>query len=340
MIRRMNLIRLTLVFCLCAAAPAMAQVQNDFDGDGLSDITYYTLSGSALVWQATGSQSGAEELNETFGASGDTPIMAHWLSTEAAAPAVVHIDTDGKTLVWKVLDDKRIESKSFGRAGDYVIAGCDFDGDGIADAAIMRVVKKRLRWTVKLNLFAAGDGTTQTKRFLFGSKNDRIFFARPEGDRCWPGIFGRGSKKKARAQFRDVLSRARLTFNVFPRRLARGVRPRPIAVRSGEGADMLAFVTNDGVDTTVSVYALDGMFVDNPTFSGLGQVIVGDYLADEGEEVVFQSGTGRKIYNPLSETIEEVTESGLNLLDEITIERVGTAPTPSPTASPTATATP
>ncbi len=347
-------------------------VQNDFDGDGLSDTTRVsaaTISGDAVwVWSAVSSvddlslptptptptPSPAESPSTTptlfsknMGMQSDIPILAHWFGADVApVPAVVRLN--GSNLTWKVLGEQNlIYSFTLGKAGNYIISGADFDGDGITDAAAVRTSGNKLNWTVMLNPLELQGRKSSTKRFSLriGIGDQRIFFARVADGHDWAGVFGIYAKGRSRAQFYNVVTRARKTFAKLPIRLARYGRPRPIPMHTASGVDNLLFVTNDGADTTLSVYSLKGENINSTTRLGLGAVTIGNFLSDTdnpGEEYMYQARSSRVVYNPVTKALVDKVLLDYTPIDEITVQYVAAVatPTPTPSATPTPTPTP
>jgi len=319
-----------------------AETQSDFDSDGTSDIFYTTSSGSTLFWKAKGSTV-VEPLSQLFGLTTDFTAPACWQTSDETLLSVVRLDSSKRNLVWKLLQgDGFINQKVFGRANDVVISGGDFDGDGIADAAVVRFSKKRLRWTVTRNFFT--DNPSKAKSYSVGNIGDRAFFFNYDGTLDWLASFGLRGKRKARMVAKNIITGRSVTIRGFPKSLARGVRPRPFPIAQASGVDLIGFVTNDETDTTVLVYDNTAQKVAEKTFPGLGTVFVGEYLSGEsGEEVGFQSGLDITYFNPVSKVTSKVGAVSGTPLDLINIGAInGPTPTPTtiPTSTPTATPTP
>ncbi len=313
---------LVLALILCAAPPGLrAQVRTDFDNDGVSDFLT-VFSGSDLTWKAKGSSSGVEELDLHFGIPGDTPVPAHWISGEPTSLAYVRSSATADNLVWKILlGPVSIGEVRFGRPGDIVMSGADFDGDGIGDAAAVRVKRKQVRWEARLNLF--GDSPV-TKKFKLGKDGDRVFFMSPDGVADWVGSFGRAGKRKSRLLLRNVVTGAVQRHNGFPRTLSRGTRPRPFPIAGSDGIDLLGFVTSDESDTTLSVYNLAGEEVARHIFPGLGTMIVGDFsAATAGEEIIFQTASTMSRFNPLDADATTITYVSGQPIGGVTVAVVG-----------------
>lgn len=154
---------LTSSLALCSVA--FAAPQTDFDIDGTSDLLFQSTSGSSFLWGSVPSGSGTA-LSETFGLSTDLVAPASWLSEGLSSLGVVRTSQTTGQLTWRVLrDNALIESRTFGKAGAAIVSGADFDGDGVADAAVVTLVNGRLKWRVRLGMFT--DSPT-TWTFFFG----------------------------------------------------------------------------------------------------------------------------------------------------------------------------
>lgn len=337
---------LTIVLgSFCVAAPAMAEpfkIATDFDGDSISDITYTTTTTDSLSWKSVPSKDGGTALNEIFGKLTDTPILAHWLDSDQPTICTIKKPTRKGALSWELQKSGgELDSRSFGKTGDLVLGGGDFNGNGIDDAAVVRLSGKKLIWNFSLDLFSSSSSTVRRK---FGVAGDRAFYASPTGLSDWIGVFGKSGKKKTRLMLLNLDTKETMSTRKLPRRLTRLPRPRPVPVKQDDGTDLLAFVesidTGSG-KTRISVFSLDGELINEKSFSGTGEVTIGEYLSDEaGEEIAFHSATKIRMYNPVTlGAAEAAVVSGIPL-DEITSTQVAPAPTPTPTATPTPTETP
>jgi len=307
--------------CLLAAS-ALAAPQNDFDVDGVSDLTF-TSGTTTLTWSATGSTSATDELNGvSFGLATDALAIAPWETAGTPTLGVVRPNTEQTALVWKILNNQSlVTQKEFGKPGDVILTGGDFDGGGIADAAVVRLKGTKLRWEVRLNLFA--DDTPTTKRFYFGKDGDRVFYLNLEGSADWAGVFGKDGRGRSRMLLRNIMTREKRTIRRLPKALTRGIRPRPFPIQAADGRDLIGFVIPDATDTALKVYSTEAEELLNITFPGLGTIIVGNYNNDEdGEEVGLESTTTFTFVNPSSaETTTASAVSGTPL-DEIEVVQV------------------
>jgi hypothetical protein len=332
-----------LLFILIPAVQVLAQEQCDFDGDGTSDLTYLGSNGTALTWNYLPSQT-TGTTSETFGLTSDQISLAHWLDPNAPTLGIVRLSAKKSDLIWKIpLESGLLAEEIFGKAESVFLAGGDFDGNGIADAAVVERGPRGLKWSVRLNMFSGED--KKTVKFKLGSEGDRVFFLNPEGEKDWAGVFGRDSRGRAVLTLRNLSTKKKLTIKKINKSFLNGgnSRPRPFPIKSDDGTDVIGFLgpsNEDPTDSRLTVYALDGTVLAKAPFQGTGTFAVGNFDPDDpGEEVAFQSTGSLQIFNPFSGANTKKDAFAGTLIDEISIENVH-APTPLPTAVPTATVVP
>lgn len=318
-------------------------VDNDFDLDGQSDIlTVSTTSG--LAWKSVPSSSadGAIQIDTTFGLSDDLPTPGFW--TSALSPSIAYVRTDltNNTLLWKVdLGDGRVRTVKFGKPGDYIIAGGDFNGNGIADGAIATSGKGgALTWRVRYDLLATKPGRTKT--FKLGGQGSRITFVNSDGTRDRAAVFGLGKdKKKGELIVRDVMTGQQTSYATFPKSLAIGTRPRPVPIVNPEGKDDLLFITSDATDTTMKVYTFSGKSCEHRStieVTGIGDFVVGEFSLSPsraGYEVLLNTDYDRKIINPFVRRSASDTALTNTAVDGFEITKSDDVAIPEPTATPT-----
>lgn len=347
----MRLASLALTIILPLSSALAEGVDNDFDLDNRSDIlTVSTTSG--LAWKSTAS-SGTEQaitIDTTFGLSDDLPTPGFWTSALSPSIAYVRTDMSSNSLIWKVdLGDGRVRTVKFGRPGDYIIAGGDFNGNGIADGAIATAGKDgALTWQVRYDLLTSKPG--RTKQFKLGGKGSRITFVNADGKRDRAAVFGATKdKKKSELIVRDVMNGEQTSYATFPKSLTTGARPRPIPIVNPEGRDDLLFITSDATDTTFKVYTLVGKSYKHRStieVAGTGTTVVGEFIASParpGYEALINTDADRKTVNPFVRRSLTGTALTQTPVDGFVISKsddvVVPEPTPTPVA-PTATPTP
>jgi hypothetical protein len=223
----------------------------------------------------------------------------------------------------------------------WLFQGGDFDADGIADAAVVRVRGSRLAWNLAYNHLSEAPGKKRT--FNFGLDGDRAFILKVEGSNDWLGVFGVRRGKGAVAVLKNPLTKKERTVRGFPRSLTSGVRPRPIPLVGPEGEGVLAFVVEDGAESVVLAYSLKGKRITRVVLPGTGSVSVGDYLSSEaGDEIAIQASDRLRVINPVTQGREFRGAVNGTVVGAVNVKVIqGTpTPTPLPTATAVATATP
>ena len=291
----------------------------DFDGDGLSDLTSYTTSGKKLVWKTR--LSSTQEVRDlgTFGGADDLAAPGTWISGGSQV-AVISLDKD--TVVWSVQRDGNVESKTFGSKGDLVLAGGDYNGNGILDAAVVRLKDGKAVWQLWLDLF--NDSNSQPTTVNFGVAGDRAFFAKVDSQQNdWIGVVRAGSGKRSQARMRNVVTGQVKTFNRLPAFASTGDRPRPFAVRQDSSPDLLAFHTTKGTKSSIRLYTLQGVEVDALGASGSAEAFIGDLTESPGYELAYVSSEGIDVYNPMVGEGTQVEGIGGTIVDSSAFRTMG-----------------
>lgn len=291
----------------------------DFDGDGLSDLTSYSTSGKQMVWKAR--LSSTQEVRElgTFGAVDDLPAPGNWI---AGGSQVAVISLEKNAVIWSVQRDGNVESKTFGNKGDLVLAGGDYNGNGILDAAVVRLKDGKAVWQLWLDLF--NDPSTQPLTLNFGVPGDRAFFAKVDDQQQdWIGVVRAGSGRRSQARMRNVLSGQVKTYNRLPAFASTGTRPRPFPVTQHLSSDLLAFHTTKGSDTVIRVYTLQGTEVDSLSASGSNEAFIGDLTSTPGYELAYTSSEGVDIYNPAQGEGTQADGLGGTIVDSYAFRTMG-----------------
>jgi hypothetical protein len=326
----MKLARMVLGIALVFSTNAFAAVPNDFDNDGISDLTRVEIQDDqSLVWKAVLSSTSLEATLGALGQEGDHLIMAQWLGSGTQI-GVVSEESGGDGLVWAIIDTGGVKiEKTFGKKGDLAISGADFNGNGFADAAVARLAGGRAEVEVAFDLFA--ESTVSTQKFKFGKSGDRIFYARMESNGAdWLGVVGKGSRGRADARMRNLVTGELRRFSRFPKIAVQGSRPRAFAVRQEQGADLVAFQSTVGGNTRLSIFSLNGARVASTDVAGTGIAVVGEFTAGAGYEILFQGSDESVVVSPSPLQVSQGTYVGGVAADEININVVGTAPNPDP----------
>lgn len=331
---RNSLIRLALATACLATTTASADSGTDFDVDGRSDLTTITINkDSSLTWQAKLSTANQVTTLADLGKNGDHVVLARWTGTNKPQIGGVRLDKSTKEITWTILDDSGAShSLVFGKDGDLVVSGGDFDGNGIADAAVVRLVKNAAQWEVVLNPFNGGN-TTAPQKFSFGKSGDRVFFYSQDGVTDLIATVRKGTGRNSVVRIKNLKTDVVKSYSRFPAFASTGNRPRPFPIHQASGADLLGFITIKKSSTLIKFTTATGTASGDVEFDGTGDVIVGDFNDSPGEEVAFQNKTTLYIYNPVvGETIESSAIGGI-LVDEININTLSSATTPDTGAS-------
>ena len=332
----MRNLTIALGTCLSLVSTAFAAVPNDFDGDGVSDRTWIQIeSDKTLTWNAQLSTSQVQTALGSLGKSGDAVTMAQWLSGGTQI-GVASLNSATNEIEWSIRDSSgAVRTKVLGKKGDLVVSGADFDGNGLADAAVVRLENKKASWIVKLDFFASE--TPVEKTFQFGDAGDRVFYARAEAGSAvdWIGITRTGTNSKTLARMMDINSGAVRQFARLPRCASQGTRPRPFPVRQSSGVDLVGFSVGSGGKTSIKVFSLEGGAISSSVFDGLGTSVVGEFLQGPGYEVLYDDGTSAEILNPRLIDVTETVPLGGVPVDEVNINSLGLeVASPTPTSVP------
>jgi hypothetical protein len=314
---------------LCVASvfvceQAVAHVPGDFDGDGVSDVTtVFEGNGRELTWRARFSTTQQVTDIGVLGTSGDLPVMASWLGSGTQI-GVVAEKRNSDALVWTILANGSRTERVFGKVGDLVVSGGDFNGDGIADAAVVRLINGRAVWQVLRNPFK--DQSAETLSITFGQAGDRAFFARVDGTaQDWIGVIRKGAGRNSQARMRNIVTGETRTFTRLPAFATQGDRPRPFPVRQPGAPDLLAFHQVKGRSTAVRVFTQAGVEVGNVLFDGVTEGAIGEFNTDPGYELAFQAEGEAGAFNPQVGVVQQMAPIEGTLADTIAYKTVGGA---------------
>jgi len=332
----MKKLSIGLLGCLMLGSNAYGAVPNDFDGDGISDRTWVQIeSDKSLTWIAQLSTSQAQRALGSLGKSGDAITVGQWLAGGTQI-GIASLNATTNQIEWSIRDSAgNVRTKVLGKKGDLVVSGGDFNGNGLADAAVVRLENKKAQWTVAFDLF--GSDAPVEKTFQFGDAGDRVFYARAESGSAvdWIGITRTGSNSKTLARMLDVNSGAIKQFPRLPKFASQGNRPRPFPVRQSTGTDLIGFSMGSGGKTSVKVFSLEGGAVSSSVLSGTGTSVVGEFLQGPGYEIAYESGEYATIINPRHIDLTETVALGGIPVDEVNINSLGVeAVAPAPTSTP------
>jgi hypothetical protein len=324
---------LSIIYVLFSAS-AQGAVPNDFDRDGVSDLTRVEVgSDKFLTWKAV--LSGNQQVTELgkLGSDGDHLAMGQWTG-EGTQIGAVALNASSGVITWSILDSSgaRVD-KTFGKKGDLIVAGADFNGNGTADGAVVRLVSGKAEWQVWYDMFTPG-APTEPSQFTFGKAGDRVFFARVQaGGPDWIGMMRKGAGRNSAARFKNLVSGDVRQFTRLPGFATTGDRPRPFGVKAPGGEDLLGFHVKKGTGTQLRIFTLAGIEISNVAFEGDGQSVVGDFNDGQAYEVAFQSSGESGVFNPVAGEVRETSNFGGVAVDEINVNALGAPVASTPTGS-------
>lgn len=336
---------LSLLLTLLISLPAFAQtsrVATDFDGDGLSDFVLIEDSPTGLQWNALESSGAALRALGGLGYLGNHLALAKWLDTAGPHLAVVAGNAATRQIDWTLADGSPAGIlRSFGEMGQTAIAGADFNGDGKADPAVVFKRRNRLIWRISPDLFSTNSLPVQ--ELTWGGNSEQPFFISPDGLQDWVATI-------RRTGIRAYLLRMKHLQSGELRRL-RGtgsfgsVRPvqRPVPVALASGADSLMVSRRGSTSTTLTFLDIVTGAQTEKELPGVGDVVVGNFTAEEGEEVAVQGTDSFSVYNQTTGLTTVVAAPAGIATDEININPVtaasqgdGDSPAPAPDPGPVA----
>lgn len=300
---------------LFAQRPAPA----DFDGDGISDFVLISPTGNVLSWSALKVDGSAQQSLGDFGRLGFHITLGDWLGSGMPQPATV--TTAGSKIVWRVLTSSGSVLKEFGTAGETVVAGADFSGDGITDATLVSKVGRELKWSVHPSLFT--DSSAATIDFTFGRASDNYFYANPEAvnDRV-ASITNKGKGAFLLRYFNPKTLRG--TRVLVSKNISSGqLKKAPLPLKDATGKDMLLFYSRRGTTTSFSLFKGVKKQIQTFRLRAGGEVLVGNFLADAGEEVAVQIDGGFLVFNPTTKAKTLVSGPSGIAVDEVNINTLG-----------------
>jgi hypothetical protein len=291
--------------------------------------------GAPLVWKHLDVPSGEARVLGEFGVMGDQIAMGRWLGTGDAQLGVVSIDSTTKEIVWSVSAAGRTVEKRLGMAGDTVVAAADFDASGIDDPMIVSKVGRRLSWTVAFDLFRGG---RRKMSFQMGYRDEVPFFLNLDESGPWLGSVA-VDKNGTIVRLLNPRTGERRQVRRLPVIVGTS-SPKPVALRAPKGSQLLAISRQQGSVTLLSLIDLEARKVVTQRVTGLGDLVVGDFLEDEGDEFALVSSDTVVVGNPFSGSKVTVArpQGNLILIDSFNINTISggadSHPSPHPTASP------
>lgn len=329
---------LSLVFSLSIVSSSFAQANaTDFNQDGTSDLTTVVIqSGGDLTWQSLAPLSGLTSSQGTYGKVGEDLIVANWIGNGLPEIGVVGLNTSNK-IYWRILDQNKVtQERVFGSKGYVTLAGGDFNGNGVSDGVVARLSKGQVIWTIASDMFSRPANAQRTKQVTFGLSISKIFYASPQNGRDWVGVVTKDSKGRPILRFKDSVSGSVLTSSALPSFALRTSTSRPFPVRQDSGRDLIGFSRVSGNSTVLNFFRTTGRSMGSTTLPVTGDVVVGNFNAEPGEEVAIKKSSASDfyVYNPISKATSIIAGSTGIAVDAININAVGSASTP-PSSTPT-----
>lgn len=305
----------TILFSVSAHAQ---RVQSDFDADGISDSVIVSESEGGLSWGAKLSSDSSSSLLGTVGQLGDEVAMADWLGTGKPQIGVVYGNSFTGLMEWVIKDaDGNELSENFGDADAIAISGGDYNGDGVADAAVAHASGGKLRWSVQPSLF--NDNAPAATEFVLGRKGEKPFFLNVDGTQDWAAVFRRSGRQAYLLRLRNVVT--------GEKRIVRGTgsvgngRVSPVPLAGGSGTDKVMFASTDGTSTSIVIVDLAGNLT-SATIQASGDVVVGDFLVAAGEEIAVYGDDAVYIYSPETSQVTQIDAVDGIAVDEVNINAV------------------
>lgn len=313
--KRIQVLLFAAVFGVCTNEVLAQSAQSDFDGDGLSDITLIDIQeDDDLRWLVRSSETQVLSPLTTFGRVGDHIALGRWISTTEPDVAVIRKPEDGDQGVWRLRLDNGIRSRTFGDIDGLFMAGADFDGSGLADGAVVTVENGSLTWNIWQDILAEEPGSQN--QISFGKGVQGAFFLNPDGTRDWLAVSQYLSKRnRLRLSIRDTQSSQVRRINLA---VAERVG-RPVPIAASDGRDNVLLYRKAGGVYRVFVFALNGQRIFKGKLRGKGDLIVGNFTSDPGEEMAVQAGATFRILNPVTAARSELQLENAIPVDEVNV---------------------
>jgi len=303
------------VFCFLISLPPGTLQALDFDRDGMDDpIIVRPDQNKDLVWNILSSESDYSQISPieggaAFGKIGDHLAPATWLGGENPQIGYVRV-TDAGVIQWRILGNSA-HATNFGDAGDTAIAGGDFNGNGYADAAIL---KDDGRYIVRRDAFGGVEGgnlvpSNVTYQFLQRqARNGRaIFVSLTPGGRHYPAVVmtrGANIRSNTLIYFNSNGERARL-------RLAGGTRGSlsyAAPIESTSTSHLMTVNRMKGNRYQVRIHRLtDGSVVSRSGHRTRGVVLVGDFLGKGSQQFGVRQPGKLMVVDPFDSASQSLT---------------------------------
>jgi hypothetical protein len=286
---------------LVAGLPAWGQSAPIIGTSGQSSpLLLVNIGGnSSLAWEAFDVTAGTGTPLPALGRAGNHLIPGSWQSSSFLNIGVVSKNQNGN-IDWTILDSQGASSTFvLGSGSDKVIAGGDFNGNGILDAATAGPVGKNLHWHLRTDPYAGG-GAAATE-IQFCSKKVRAFYFNPNGrGDALACLSGEGKKRIIR--YKRPSGGAVKFIRSFPG-FAATTSQLPQPLRTAGGTDLLVFSRSKGAATEVVLIDSRGKRRSKGVIPAQGQLVIGQFLIGSGEQVAVHSGSTLTVFDPVTRAI-------------------------------------
>jgi hypothetical protein len=340
-------IKILFFSLLCCFSVAFANEQNDTNGDGRSDVVLVSiLQDGLLQWKKQEIQYTIQnvafkdfEVFAYFGKAGDHLVPANWTNNVIPEIGVVAVNTADGSLIWRIrLQDGSVREFQLGNRNDTIVSGADFNGNGYADAAVVKEQGGKLVWSILLDPLSPAPGGVQELRF--GRKGESIFYWNKDGTKDYPAVFrkshGRGNSARS-ANFvysADLASRKVKKLNLGQNSR---LRSAPLPVRAAEQYDALVFVNPRKDTTNLEIYNNKGKRSLSTSLPFKGTAIVSRFdTVSAAESIgVYSDVTSQLfIFNPFSRSRESFQLAQGIPVDHININTFSSLPPNTPPSAP------
>lgn len=321
---RINLSCTSFLSLVLGASMALAAPpEMNFDADSLSEVVSVGTDGATedLQWSSVDSVGGyaSSTSRGTLGIMGDNLISGNWLSATAARIGVVTLDANTDIASWKILDAMDLEqSVEFGTGDNLFISGADLNGNGLGDGVIVSLDGSV---QVKTDLFDVGVADAALSFPARIVRRGKGIFASPAGSGDYVGFViersARDPNKNFMLYLKDLAGTTVRSFSAGP--APRGIFEGAIPVALPTGGDGILYVSKNARRTFLLLRDLNGTKLFGRRIAGTGDVIVGDFLADAGEEIGVGTDLGLIVVNPTTGAELTITGNGAILVDHINI---------------------
>lgn len=310
--------------------PALAQAQRvpcDIGNNGVSDLVLINVDAEKkLHWSAfLTPQSHVYDLGQ-LGVVGDHIIFQDWIGEGVPQKGVISVNDKNK-IEWKIVSRQGVAlTETFGVGGQTVVSGANFNNSNFADGAVVFESGRRLVWRIASDMFT--NNVQVVNRINFGLKGDRPFFANIDGSGDWMGVARRVKKNVGRLIFKNPRGKRKKVYRIRGRMANQIKGNTPFAVQQPDGKDMIVVANRLRSKTVLFFQAAGRAKVVRKVLEGSGDIVVGNFSGEAGDEVVLQRANGQYlIFNPFSAGQSVIQAPGGILIDEININKMSAVKT-------------